>query len=51
MYTFNMHMRIRNKFMKLAFYGGLPPEAFEQSSEPVGSRPGSHGPIPSSRKS
>lgn len=39
MYTVNMHMRNRNKFMKLVLFRSLPPGAAEQGSEPVGSCP------------
>lgn len=46
MYTFTMHMRNRNKFMKPALYGRLPPGALEQGSEPAGSCPSSCSPIP-----
>lgn len=46
MYTFTMHMRNRNKFMKPALYRSLPPGALEQGPEPPGSSPSSCSPVP-----
>lgn len=46
MYTFTMHMRNQNKFVKPALYRSLPPGALEQGYEPADSCPNSRSPIP-----
>lgn len=46
MYTFNMHMRNWNKFMKLELGESLPPGAFEEGAAPLSISPRSCSPKP-----